>query len=229
MSLFKQIKCYLSCAIVAWFIYHISTTCPLCQPLPVDSEGADAICLQSHKAYAYIRPYSEPVVHQAVDYYNESPVKPLVDQYYPTVEQEVKNVYGMISKHVELLVERLNNNELSNAKNIVIPDEYDAFTKPVGEAATTPNEDVVEPTPVPEHETTNKLVETDENSEEQITAVDATAIPENTGSASEIADDVVVEDKESKLEKFVHEAEAVVKAVAAEEIIEAAEAVGQQL
>lgn len=226
MSLFKKIKCYLSCALLAWFVYHIKTTCPLCKPLPVDTEGVDALCLQSHKVYSYVKPYTEPLVHQAVEYYNESPIKPYVEEYYPVVEQQVLNVYGIVAEKVDQLVERLNDNELSNEKNIVIPDEYDAFTKKVGEPATTPNEDVDEPTPVPTNKVTNIIIATDADFEEPIVTGDATELPEetdavNTKESSEEAD--------SKLERLVHEAAEAIKLVAAEEIIEAVEAIGEQL
>lgn len=116
MSLLKQVKCYLSCALIAWFIYYINTECPLDKPLPIDTEGVNEICLQSHKAYSYVKPYSEPVVHQVVEYYNASPIKPYVEEYYPIMESHALSMYSFVSEKVDQLVERLNDNSLSNEK-----------------------------------------------------------------------------------------------------------------
>lgn len=223
MSVLSQVKCYLSCALIAWFVYYIKTECPLNKPLPFDTEGVNEICLHSHKAYGYVRPYSEPIVHQVVEYYNASPIKPYVEEYYPVVEGQALNVYNFVSEKVDKLVERLNDNSLSNEKKIVIPTEYDAFTKKVGESATTPDDDLIEATPEPTGVVSNYVPETEDEPE----IIDPTAIPKATDSTKSDDDDAPVED--SKLEKLVHEAAEVVKQVAAEEIIEAAEAIGERL
>lgn len=256
MALLAQIKCYLSSVLVFYAIYHIATTCPLCKPLPYGLENEDALCKYSHTAYSYVKPYAEPVVAPALEYYNGSPVKPYVDDaivvvtdkyneyvepyvatYGPVVAEQAKNVYEKAAEKIGALKARLDDDSLSNVKKIVIPDEdnIDAFigTPNPDQDKTvdpvTPEEDLVEPTPLPAVSETNVVPETEDS--EVATATDESEPTEDVEPIPAKTDDAVPEEATSngKLEKIVEEAESVVGQIAAEEVIEAAQAVGQAL
>lgn len=268
MGLFGSIKCILTSGLLFWLIYHIATTCPLCQPLPyaiANGETDDSICKYTHEGYTAIKPYTEPIVTPVREFYDNSPIKPYVDDsiviigenyakylepYVPIVKEHLDNVYGIASANLLKLKDRLDNDGLKNEK-IVIPaeDELDAFIgtpNPEQEKTldpVTPEDDVLEPTPVPEEkeeeeEITNVVPETTDveeaeaKEEEEPTpepvaepSEEVEPLPEET-EAAESVEEPVGEPTEGKIEEFVEEAETAIEMVAAEEIIEAATAVG---
>lgn len=249
MGLFEKIKCYTSSALVFWLIYHVLTTCPLCCPLPYEGTGnEDTICKYTHTGYSYIKPYTDP----ALEYYQTSPIKPYVDDsiikinefiiepYGPIVKEQIEIIYNFASNKIHQLKERLDDDSLSNTKieDILIPaeEELKAFIgKPdINQEKTiepvTPNDDEIEPTPIPTTKESNTILKTDvtkstdesivEPAEEIIPVAEETEIP------------VAVTESESsngKFEESVDEVKVDIEQIAAEVVIEAAEAVGEAL
>lgn len=252
MSALGKLKCYVSSFFFFWAIYHVLTTCPLCEPLPYELQsGNDSLCYYSHQGYSYIKPYTEPYTAPAIEYYNASPIKtyvdniyeksveivgPLAEEYYPIIESHTSKVYDYVVAKALELKNILDNDELSNMK-IVIPEndnigafigtpnpEQEKEVEPV-----TPAEDVVEPTPETEP-IANYIPETNEEVETE-TVSSASQAEEIEPIAPETDAPVETEEaqKESKFQKIVEEAEDIVKNVIVEEVIEAAEAIAQQL
>ena len=251
MAFLAKLKCYLSSALIIWAIYHVATTCPLCKPMPYGLEQEDSLCKYTHTGYSYVKPYTEPIVAPALEYYNGSPVKPYVDEsvvvlhenynkyvepYVPVVQAQATAVYAVVLDKLAALKARLDDDALANVKKIVIPDEdnIDAFIgtpNPDQEKTVdpvTPEEDLVEPTPLPAASETNVVPNT-EGAEEATTngsepTEEVEPIPAKTeGTAA------AEPSSNGKLEKLVEEAESVVGQIAAEEVIEAAQAAGQAL
>ncbi|GAV29524.1 hypothetical protein PMKS-003025 [Pichia membranifaciens] len=184
-------------------------------------------------------------------YYNGSPVKPYVDEsvvvlhenynkyvepYVPVVQAQATAVYAVVLDKLAALKARLDNDALANVKKIVIPDEnnIDAFIgtpNPDQEKTVdpvTPEEDLVEPTPLPAASETNVVPNT-EGAEE--TTTDGSEPTEEVEPIPAKTDRTASAEPSSngKLEKLVEEAESVVGQIAAEEVIEAAQAAGQAL
>lgn len=273
MGLFEKIKCYLSSALIFWLIYHITTTCPLCKPLPFDGNGnEDLVCKYTHDGYSYIKPYTEPILIPTIEYYKSSPIKPYVDTsiktineniiepYSPIVKEQFDLVYDFTSTKLNNLIDFLNDDSLLNKKieeiqeDIVIPaeDQLDAFIGTPNEEQekvvdpVTPDDDDIEPTPVPTTEETNFVPETEIESTidaketpepiEEVTpdsvedvaepAEEVVPIPEETEVSTEEKKD---EESNGKLEEIVENVESAVGQVAVEAVIEAAEAVGEAL
>lgn len=246
-----KIKCYISSALVFWIIYHVTNTCPLNKPLPLELESSDAVCVHSHHVYTYVKPYTG----KAAEVYSQSPLKPYVDQslevleqkyveyaepyvneYLPVVEQHVANAYTMLSAKAAQLKQRWDDDGLSNAK-IVVPDEdnLEAFIgtpNPHQEKTVepvVPDDDALEPTPEPTADASNVVEETADSALESPTPqLDYTEeeVVQETG-APEADDAEPVED--SKFQEYVEEVKEFVENVVAEEVIEAAEKIGENL
>jgi hypothetical protein len=263
MSTFGKIKCYLSSALFFWAIYHIAITCPLCKPLAYDNNNnnTDKLCLYSHQGYSIIKPYTDPITLPLIEYYNDSPVKPYVDDsivilqenYIKHIDPLIQESYDFIIEKLYQLKERLDNDELSNVKKIVIPDNdnLDAFIgtpNPNQEKIVDPvfpQEDIVDPTPEVTTKVTNVIPTTKYNEDEEEEGKETSTIVSVASEGEEIepiaAETNIPETEEidnnndnsneedSKLEKIVHEVEDIVKNIVAEEIIEAAEAIAQQI
>lgn len=239
MGLFEKIKCYLSSALVFWLIYHVATTCPLCKPLPFDGTGnEDLVCKYTHDGYSYIKPYTEPILIPTIEYYKSSPIKPYVDTsiksisenviepYGPIVKEQIDLIYDFTSTKLNNLIEFLNDDSLLNKKieevqeDIVIPaeDELDAFIGTPNEEQektvepVTPDDDDVEPTPVPTTEETNFVPETETETESTIETEEtpepieeaAPAVEETNGKTEENVEEAVEETPEP-VEEVVEE------------------------
>lgn len=251
MAFFAKLKCYLTSALVIWALYHVATTCPLCKPLPYGVEQEDSLCKYTHTGYSYVKPYTQPIVAPVLQYYNGSPVKPYVDEsvvvvqenynkfvgpYVPVIQAQAEAAYAVVLDKLAALKARLDDDTLANVKKIVIPDgdNIDAFIgtpNPEQEKTVdpvTPQEDLVEPTPLPAASETNVVPNTEAAEETASSGSEPTEevepIPAKTDGTA-----AAEPSSNGKLEKLIEEAESVVGQIAAEEVIEAAQAAGQAL
>jgi hypothetical protein len=244
-------------ALSAYSVHHVATVCPLGAPVPYDvAEANDFLCKYTHIVYdGHIEPYIKP----ALSHYSASPLKPwgdkateqyfqtvvpLVDEYVTVAEQQAAKIYEVAYAKVSQLVNRLNDDSLSNSvkekvENIVIPagEQLDAFVDP-----TTPSEDVDEPTPAPEapvERVEAKATEEDdddveaewkESSAHPAASEAPDAIPETTPAPHSVGSpEAVTVTAEGKVAHAVEEAKDYIENIVADEVIEVAGEIGRNI
>lgn len=83
---FGKIKCYISCILLTYLLYHIVTFCPLNN---TQYPQNDLICKASHTINDYVSVYTDPVIGKVSSQYENSRIKPVVDN----VENAINGKY----------------------------------------------------------------------------------------------------------------------------------------
>lgn len=110
-SCLSKIKCYVSCILLVYLLYHVFYKCPEQRSLQL-YDDQDFICKSSNKLYSYVSPVFGPVADKVSSHYHDSRlqgyvetadqfvssnyriyIKPAVEKYGPVIKEKSYDLY----------------------------------------------------------------------------------------------------------------------------------------